>query len=211
MRVVILVRLTCKAVLVAGAVLMASFSAHADSKQLIVAEPTHGVGYLPLYVSIDEGYFKQLGLDVKFTTMEGGSAHTNAVLSGQAFAYIGGPEHNAFANLGGKELHARVPCPLPPPPPPSAFLLPRAATHLHPSTSTLVNVVDRGNVYFVAATGKGPKDSNLAAYAKGGQRWIVRPDPLMVFLAGTPADNSESGALHHLFFSHAGGSDPLPH
>jgi NitT/TauT family transport system substrate-binding protein len=130
-------RLTLKAALVAGMVLAASLAARADDKSLIVAEPTHGVGYLPLYVSIDEGYFKQLGLDVKFATMEGGSAHTNAVLSGQAFAFIGGPEHNAFANLGGKQLRS------------------------------IVNVVDRGNVYFVAATGKGPKDSNLAAYAKG--------------------------------------------
>ncbi|HWE72096.1 MAG TPA: ABC transporter substrate-binding protein [Stellaceae bacterium] len=125
-----------KAVVTASVLLAASFSAKADTKSLIVAEPTHGVGYLPLYVAIDEGYFKQLGLDVKFATMEGGSAHTNAVLSGQAFAFIGGPEHNAFADLGGKQIRA------------------------------VVNVVDRGNVYLVAAAGKGPKDADIAAWAK---------------------------------------------
>ena len=127
-----------KPVLAFVAILAAATAARAaEMEPLIVAEPVHGVGYLPLYVSIDEGYFKQLGLDVKFVTMEGGSAHTNAVLSGQAFAFIGGPEHNAFADLGGKQIRA------------------------------VVNVVDRGNVYLVAATGKGPKDANLAAYAKG--------------------------------------------
>ena len=130
-------RMIFKAVVTAGVLLASSLSARAETKSLIVAEPTHGVGYLPLYVAIDEGYFKQLGLDVKFATLEGGSAHTNAVLSGQAFAFIGGPEHNAFADLGGKQIRA------------------------------VVNVVDRGNVYLVAAAGKGPKDSDLASYAKG--------------------------------------------
>lgn len=126
-----------KPVVAVAALLAATTAARAaELKSLIVAEPVHGVGYLPLYVSIDAGYFKQLGLDVKFATLEGGSAHTNAVLSGQAFAFIGGPEHNAFADLGGKEIRA------------------------------VVNVVDRGNVYFVAAAGKGPKDPDLAAYAK---------------------------------------------
>jgi NitT/TauT family transport system substrate-binding protein len=130
-------RMIFKAVLAAGAVLVASMSAHAaDPKSIIVAEPTHGVGYLPLYVAVDEGYFKQLGLDVKVLTVDGGSGHINAVLTGQAFSYIGGPEHNAFATLGGKELRS------------------------------VVNVVDRGNVYLVAGAGKGPKDGNLAAYAK---------------------------------------------
>jgi NitT/TauT family transport system substrate-binding protein len=126
-----------KAIVTMGVLFAASLPVRAETKTLIVAEPTHGVGYLPLYVAIDEGYFKQLGLDVKFATLEGGSAHTNAVLSGQAFAFVGGPEHNAFADLGGKQIRA------------------------------VVNVVDRGNVYLVAAAGKGPKDSDLAAYAKG--------------------------------------------
>jgi NitT/TauT family transport system substrate-binding protein len=130
-----------KAMLAAGAAIIASLSAlpptQAENlKTIVIAEPTHGVGYLPLYLGVDEGYFKQLGLDVKVLTLDGGSAHINAVLSGQAYAYIGGPEHNAFATLGGKQLRS------------------------------VVNVVDRGNVYFVAGAGKGPKDANLAAFAK---------------------------------------------
>jgi NitT/TauT family transport system substrate-binding protein len=75
-----------------------------DKKTLIVAEPVHSTGYLPLYVAIAKGYFAEAGLEVKVMTVESGSGHTNAVLTGQAFAFIGGPEHNAFAKLKGAEL-----------------------------------------------------------------------------------------------------------
>jgi NitT/TauT family transport system substrate-binding protein len=112
-------------------------AAAAEMKQLVVAEPTHGVGYLPLYIAVDKGYFASEGLDIKILTVEGGGGHTNAVLTGQAFAFIGGPEHDAFAKLKGAELRS------------------------------VVNVVDRGNVYLVASKGKGPTDTNYPAYAKG--------------------------------------------
>jgi NitT/TauT family transport system substrate-binding protein len=92
-------------------------------RPVIVAEPLHGIGYLPLYVAIAKGYFAADGLDVHVLTVEGGSAHTNAVLSGQAFAFIGGPEHDAYAKLRGAELRS------------------------------VVNIVDRGNVYLTAAKG----------------------------------------------------------
>lgn len=110
----------------------------AGMKTLVVAEPVHSVGYLPLYVAIHNGYFKDVGLNIKIYTSEGGGAHTNAVLTKQAFAFIGGPEHNAFAKIKGAELRA------------------------------VVNVVDRGNVYLVAKKGMGPKKGeSLAAYMKG--------------------------------------------
>lgn len=109
----------------------------ADMKTLVVAEPVHGVGYLPLYIAVDDGYFAKLGLNVKIMTVQGGSAHTNAVLAGEAFAFIGGPEHDAYAKLKGAQLRA------------------------------VVNVVDRGNVYLVAAKGKGPTNKDYAAYFKG--------------------------------------------
>src|SRR5258708_13804773 len=47
--------------------------AHAqERKALLVAEPTHGIGYLPLYVAIHNGYFAKDGLDVKVMTVDGG-------------------------------------------------------------------------------------------------------------------------------------------
>jgi len=86
-------------------------------KKIIIAEPVHGLGYLPLYVAIKKGYFESLQVEV--TTLAGGGAHTNAVLTDQAWAFIGGPEHNAFAKAKGADLRA------------------------------IINVVNRGNVYLV--------------------------------------------------------------
>lgn len=109
-----------------------------ETKTLVVAEPVHSLGYLPLYVAIDKGFFKSAGLDVKAVTLQGGAAHTNAVLSKQAFAFIGGPEHNAFAKLKGAELRA------------------------------VVNVVNRGNVYLVAKKGlTKPAGQSFTDFVKG--------------------------------------------
>jgi NitT/TauT family transport system substrate-binding protein len=91
---------------------------------LTIAEPVHGVGYLPLYVGIQRGFFADEGLDVSTVTLQGGSAHTNAVLTGEAWAFIGGPEHNAFAQAKGASVKA------------------------------IANVVDRGNAYLVAPPGE---------------------------------------------------------
>ena len=109
----------------------------AEKTSLIVAEPLHGIGYLPLYVAIRKGFFEEQNIDLKVMTVEGGSAHTNAVLTGQAFAFIGGPEHNAFAKAKGGQLLA------------------------------VVNVVDRGNVYLVAKKGLAPTGTDYAGFLKG--------------------------------------------
>ncbi|HEV2571411.1 MAG TPA: ABC transporter substrate-binding protein [Beijerinckiaceae bacterium] len=109
-----------------------------EKKTLIVAEPLHSTGYLPLYVAIQKGFLAEENLDVKILTVESGAGHTNATLSGQAFAFIGGPEHNAFAKIKGGELRG------------------------------IVNVVNRGNVYYVAKKGMEPKPGeDLASYFKG--------------------------------------------
>lgn len=113
--------------------------AMADGKKtLIVAEPGHNIGYLPLYIAIRNGYFANDELDVQTMTLDSGSEHANAVLSGQAFAFIGGPEHDAFAKLKGGELR------------------------------TVVNIVNRGNVYYEAMKGKEPAPGqSMADYFKG--------------------------------------------
>lgn len=108
-----------------------------DLKHLVVAEPIHSTGYLPLYVAVHKGMFAAQGLDVKVVTLDsGGAAHTNAVLSGQAFAFIGGPEHCAYAKAKGGELRS------------------------------VANVVNRGNVYFMAREGV-KVDKDLHKFFKG--------------------------------------------
>src|SRR5258708_12092833 len=82
----------------------------AATKELLVAEPVHSTGYLPMYIAMANGYFAESEIVVKIVTIETGGGHTNAVLSGQAFAFIGGPQPNAFAHAHGAQ---------PPPAPPS--------------------------------------------------------------------------------------------
>ncbi|HEY0259890.1 MAG TPA: ABC transporter substrate-binding protein [Lacisediminihabitans sp.] len=72
---------------------------------IVIAEPVHGIGYLPLYAAMDNGYFADEGLTVKITTLTGG-AHVNAVLSGSAWGFIGGAESAAIANAKGAHLVA---------------------------------------------------------------------------------------------------------
>ena len=120
----------------AGATLIARpMIARADAKEVLIAEPVHGTGYLPLYIGMAKNLFEDV--TVKIVTIETGAGHTNAVLSGQAFAFIGGPEHCAFAKAKGAELRA------------------------------VVNCVDRGNVYFCAATGQEPANTDWPSYFKG--------------------------------------------
>jgi NitT/TauT family transport system substrate-binding protein len=111
--------------------------AQAAVREINVAEPVHGIGYLPLYVGMANGYFAEADLKISILTIENGSGHTNAVLSGDAFAFIGGPEHCAFAKLKGAELRSVVHC------------------------------VDRGNVYICAAKGHDPVETDWGAYFKG--------------------------------------------
>ena len=119
----------------AGAAAVTRIRPARAAREILVAEPVHSTGYLPLYIAMAKGFFDDV--TVKLVTIETGSGHTNAVLSGQAFAFIGGPEHNAFAKAKGAELRAVIGC------------------------------VDRGNVYLCAAPGQEPKNADWPSYFKG--------------------------------------------
>jgi len=109
--------------------------ARAAAREILVAEPVHSIGYLPLYIAIAKGFFDDATVNI--VTIENGGGHTNAVLSGQAFAFIGGPEHNAFAKAKGAELRAVCHC------------------------------VDRGNIYYCAAKGAEPTNTDWSSYFRG--------------------------------------------
>ncbi|WP_029548281.1 MULTISPECIES: ABC transporter substrate-binding protein [Sporolactobacillus] len=118
----------------------ASQGSKQKTKNLVIAEPVHLIAYLPLYVAIDKGYFKEEGLNVKAVTATGG-AHVTSVVSGDAWGVIGGPESNQIANYKSKD----------------------------PITS-VVNVVNRANVYLMANKKlklHGNSDEDLANFMKG--------------------------------------------
>jgi len=120
---------------------------------LTIAEPVHGVGYLPLYAAQDSGFFDDAGLEVEVTTLTGGG-HVNATLAGEVFGFVGGPESGAVANVRGADL------------------------------VTIANVVNRGNVYFVAPQGEEPEaGEDLAEYFTGktivGGRYGGTPNAIL--------------------------------
>lgn len=137
-------QLSALAVLAAAAIALAGCSGGGSAastssggdKKIVIAEPVHGIGYLPLYAAIDNGYFKDAGLDVQTTTLTGG-AHVNAVLSGDAWGFIGGIESAAIANAKGAQLES------------------------------IAGVVDRANVYWVARKGVKIDPNDIAGSLKG--------------------------------------------
>ncbi|MEI2394814.1 ABC transporter substrate-binding protein [Paenibacillus phytohabitans] len=106
-------------------------------KKLVIAEPLHYTGYLPLYVAQREGYFEDEGLEVEMLQAAGGT-HVTSVVSGDAWGVIGGPESNALANIGNSDPIVSV-----------------------------SNVVNRANVYLMAKKGTAPagrSDEELKAF-----------------------------------------------
>jgi NitT/TauT family transport system substrate-binding protein len=109
-------------------------------KTLDIAEPVHNLGYAPVYLAAHQGFFKNRGLDVSMLQATNGS-HVTALVSGQVWGNIGGPESDAMANVGKAD-------PL----------------------KTICNLVNRANLYLVARKGLAPKSSSkadLAAFFKG--------------------------------------------
>ena len=59
-----------------------------ELKKIVIAEPLHSIGYLPLYIGQQEGFFAEEGLDVEVIQATGGS-HVTSVMSGDAWGVIG--------------------------------------------------------------------------------------------------------------------------
>jgi NitT/TauT family transport system substrate-binding protein len=110
--------------------------ARGAARELLLAEPVHHVGFLPVYVALHKGYFKDEGIDLKISVMVS-PGFINAVLAGDAFAYIASVDHNAFAHVKGKDLMA------------------------------VSNLVARANIYMMARTDVPPMTGDIASYLKG--------------------------------------------
>ena len=137
---------------------------------ITVAEPVHLIGYLPLYLAIHEGYFAEEGLDVTVVQATGG-AHVTAVVSGDAFAAIGGVDSYHFANAAGTADPIRAIC----------------------------NCVNRANVYLFARKGLAPasvSDADMADFLRGktiiAGRYGGSPNVLTRYLVKTVGLNPDT-------------------
>lgn len=87
------------------------FTSACGKKDLVkvrLNEVTHSVFYAPQYVAINQGFFKDQGLDVELTNGGGADKVMTAVLAGQSDIGFAGPEAAIYVYNEGKEDHAVV-------------------------------------------------------------------------------------------------------
>lgn len=68
-----------------------------------LSEVTHSAFYAPLYVAIENGYFKEEGLDIELILTSGADKVAAAVLSGDVNIGFAGPESAIYVYNGGEE------------------------------------------------------------------------------------------------------------
>ena len=76
----------------------------ADLKKVVISQAFQSMLYLPLYVGIDKGFFKEEGLDVDKETAGTPPAALSAVISGSADFSLHGPEWTAIAASKGANV-----------------------------------------------------------------------------------------------------------
>jgi len=91
-----LTALAMTAVIVAGC----GKSAAPGSEKVVLNEVAHSIFYAPLYVSIENGYFEEKGIDLELVTGFGADKTMTAVLSGEADIGFMGPESTIYTYLG---------------------------------------------------------------------------------------------------------------
>lgn len=79
-----------------------------EAKLLKVNEVTRSVFYAPQYVAINQGFFKENGIDIELTTGQGADAVMTAVLSNQCDIGFAGPEASIYVYNEGKEDYCQV-------------------------------------------------------------------------------------------------------
>lgn len=71
--------------------------------QVTLNEVAHSIFYAPMYVAIEEGYFKEEGLDVTLVTGFGADKTMTAVLTGDADIGFMGSESTIYTYVGGTD------------------------------------------------------------------------------------------------------------
>ena len=74
-----------------------------DLRKIRVAEVTHSPFYTPFYVAIENGYFKEEGLDIELVLTPGADKVSAAVLSNDVEIGFAGPEASIYVYDGGVE------------------------------------------------------------------------------------------------------------
>lgn len=79
-----------------------------NQKHIKVAEVTHSVFYAPQYVAIENGYFKEEGLDIELILTSGADNVMSAVLSGDVNIGLSGSEATIYVYNGGEKDYIKT-------------------------------------------------------------------------------------------------------
>ena len=106
----IFVYLLCFAVLfvIASSTLFNFNKTDKKLEKITMAEVAHTVFYAPMYVAIEKGYFKEVGIDVNLILTSGADKVTAAVLSGDAEIGFSGSEATIYVYNGGEKDYLRT-------------------------------------------------------------------------------------------------------
>ena len=86
-----------------GASVLLDFNSKKNNKKLVLAEVAHTVFYAPMYVAIENNYFKDYGIDVDLILTSGADKVTAALLSGDAQIGLSGSEATIYVYNGGEK------------------------------------------------------------------------------------------------------------
>ena len=76
------------------------------TEKIVLNEVAHSVFYAPLYTAIEQGYFKEQGLEITLVTGFGADKTMTALLSDEADIGFMGPESTIYTYQGGMEDYA---------------------------------------------------------------------------------------------------------
>lgn len=74
-----------------------------ETNKIRIAEVTHSVFYTPFYVALENGYFKDEGLNIEIMLTPGADKVATAVLSGDVQIGFSGPEATIYVYKNSKE------------------------------------------------------------------------------------------------------------
>ena len=94
--------------LVVGLVFIKKDEKQSNLTTVKVAEVTHSTFYTPFYVAMENGYFKDAGIDIDLLLVSGSDNVAASVLSGDTEVGLAGPESAIFVYLGGENDYLQV-------------------------------------------------------------------------------------------------------
>lgn len=85
---------------------MSISSCNNKDNEIVIAEVTRSIFYAPMYVALNEGYFKDEGLEVSLITTPGADKTMSALLSKEANIALMGPEATVYVYNNGQKDYA---------------------------------------------------------------------------------------------------------